>query len=85
MIKQISAAFDRGQTVVMFIDAHMRQRAIRGLNKAVLEHFPTRLKQLIHLDDTHVPPQVFKFRRYPATPCVDTIIQYRREILQDAT
>ena len=83
MITQIQAAFDRGQTVVMFIDAHKSHQTMRGLNRAVLEHFPHRWKQLIHLDNTNVLPQVFKYQRYPATQSVHRIIQYRQDILQN--
>lgn len=77
----IQDAFNRGNNVVMFIDAHAPRKTIRSLNKKVLEYFPSYLKQLVHIVE---PSNVntFAFQRYPPTSDLDEIIRYRTDIIK---
>lgn len=82
MVRLIQTSLDRGLNVIMFVDARGsrskgRRPIMRGLNRAVLGHFPQTLKQYIHLSTDNMPTGVIRYRPYPATYALDDILKVR--------
>ena len=81
MVEGIRRSLQRGYTVVMFIDG-LQGKRMRALNEKVLTYFPQVSKQLVHLlEPTHV--NEFRFRRYPATTCLNEILLTRDQRMLD--
>lgn len=81
IVQSARSAFTRGQNVIMFIDAHDRHKPMRGLNQAVLNHFPERHKYLIHLSNDATRTDTFLAETYPPTCDIEQIITWRQTII----
>ena len=81
MVNGIRTAFERGQNVIMLVDAHRPLSIMRSLNKKVLEHFPNHPKQVIRSYQT-IGVNQFGYIRYPPTYDLDVVFEQRREILK---
>jgi len=81
MVDGIRRTLRQGYTIIMFIDG-LQGKRMRALNQKVLTYFPEVPKQVVHL---LVPTQAneFRFRRFPATTCLENILTTREQILHE--
>jgi hypothetical protein len=82
MVQGIRKSLHSGRSVIMFIDHHegAPKNYFKSLNRKVLGYFPDVLKQFVHISE---PTGVneFHYQKYPATLCLDEIVQCHRNII----
>ena len=81
MVTGIRRCLQEGNNVVMFIDAHDKNKLMRALNKRVLTYFPSIQKQFIHIHEQCSLSSRFSFERYAATNNIEDILSIRRKLV----
>ena len=86
MVREIRSALERGQNVVMFVDAHAcKTKPMRSLNRAVLAHFPETEKVFVHLREPTTNmvdgTAVFSYQVYPHTKDLEKIVHIREKTM----
>jgi hypothetical protein len=80
MVDGVKKALNEGFNVVMFVDTGDYKKAIRTINRKVLEECPSVIKHLFHIKESSLYNEVY-IHSYPPTKDLQKIIEYRSDIL----
>jgi hypothetical protein len=82
MVEKIEKALQKGKNIIMFIDTQkIKTHPMRGLNRAVLNHFPHVPKQLYHIHDLPYNTRTISYMSFPSTYDTNDIIETRKRLL----